>query len=169
MTKKIFLILAVAGMGCSLQMKAAVSPVTKDTVQLESYTDIEQMLRPLEPTYHKGVFVTSPWNGNWFVSLQGGASAFIGKPVGCADLFDRIKPTVSASLGKWFTPQIGARIGYGGWQFKDCELVTNDYHHFHADLMWNVKSSVYRVRSRFSRRAPGLLRASCISPRYPSG
>lgn len=143
MTKKIFLILAVAGMGCSLQMKAAVSPVTKDTVQLESYTDIEQMLRPLEPTYHKGVFVTSPWNGNWFVSLQGGASAFIGKPVGCADLFDRIKPTISASLGKWFTPQIGARIGYGGWQFKDCELVTNDYHHFHADLMWNVLGCRY--------------------------
>ena len=50
MIKKIYLILAVAGMGCSLQMKAAVSPVTKDTVQLESYTDIEQMLRPLEPT-----------------------------------------------------------------------------------------------------------------------
>ena len=143
MTKKIFLILAVAGMGCSLQMKAAVPPVTKDTVQLESYTDIEQMLRPLDPTYHKGVFVTSPWNGNWFVSLQGGASAFIGKPVGCADLFDRIKPTISASLGKWFTPQIGARIGYGGWQFKDCDLVINDYHHFHADLMWNVLGCRY--------------------------
>lgn len=138
MTKKIFLILAVAVMGCSLQMKAAVPPVPKDTVQLELYTNVEQMLRPLEPTYHKGVFVTSPWNGNWFVSLQGGASAFIGKPVGCADLFDRIKPTISASLGKWFTPQIGARIGYGGWQFKDCGLATNDYHHFHADLMWNV-------------------------------
>ena len=138
MTKKIFLILAVAGMSCSLHMKAAVPPVTKDTVQQESYTDVEQMLRPLEPTYHKGVFVTSPWNGNWFVSLQGGASAFIGKPVGCADLFDRIKPIISASLVKWFTPQIGARIGYGGWQFKDCGLVTNDYHHFHADLMWNV-------------------------------
>lgn len=138
MTKKIFLILAVAGMGCSLHMKAAVPPVTKDTVQLESYTDVEQMLRPLEPTYRKGVFVTSPWNGNMFVSLQGGASAFIGKPIGCADLFDRVRPTVSASLGKWFTPQIGARIGYGGWQFKDCGLATNDYHHFHADLMWNV-------------------------------
>lgn len=138
MTKKIFLILAVAVMGCSLQMKAAVPPVPKDTVQLELYTNVEQMLQPLEPIYHKGVFVTSPWNGNWFVSLQGCASAFIGKPVGCADLFDRIKPTISASLGKWFTPQIGARIGYGGWQFKDCGLATNDYHHFHADLMWNV-------------------------------
>lgn len=142
MIKKIYLILAVAGMGCSLHMKAAVPPVTKDTVQLESYTDVEQMLRPLEPTYHKGVFVTSPWNGNWFVSLQGGASAFIGKPVGCADLFDRIKPTISASLGKWFTPQIGARIGYGGWQFKDCELVTNDYHHFHADPYQALEESV---------------------------
>lgn len=32
MIKKIYLILAVAGIGCSLQMKAAVPPVTKDTV-----------------------------------------------------------------------------------------------------------------------------------------
>lgn len=100
MTKKIFLILAVAVMGCSLQMKAAAPPVPKDTVQLELYTNVEQMFQPIEPTYQKGVLVTSLWNGNWFVSLQGGISAFIGRPIGCADLFDRIKPTISASLGK---------------------------------------------------------------------
>lgn len=143
MTKKIFLIPAVAGLCCTLQAKAAVQPVPQDSVRFESYTDVVQMFQPIEPTYHKGVLVASPWNGNWFVSLQGGASAFIGNPIGCADLFDRIKPTISASLGKWFTPQIGARIGYGGWQFKDCQLVTQDYHHFHADLMWNVLGGRY--------------------------
>lgn len=143
MTKKIFLILAVAGMSCSLQAKADIQPAPQDSVQLELHTDIEQMLQLMEPTYHKGVFVTSPWNSNWFVSLQGGASAFIGKPIGCADLFDRVRPTVSVSLGKWFTPQIGTRIGYTGWQFRDCQLATNDYHHFHADLMWNVLGGQY--------------------------
>ena len=39
MIKKIYLILAVAGMGCSLHMKAAVPPVTKDTVPV-SYTHL---------------------------------------------------------------------------------------------------------------------------------
>ncbi len=143
MTKKIFFILAVAGMSCTLQAKADIQPAPQDSVRLELYTDVEQMLQPIEPTYQKGVFVTSPWNGNWFVSLQGGANAFIGKPIGCADLFGRVRPTISASLGKWFIPQIGARIGYDGWQFKDCELVTNDYHHFHADLMWNILGCRY--------------------------
>ena len=138
MTQKIFFILAVAGVCCTLQANAAVQPAPQDSVRLESYTDVGQIFQPIEPSYHKGVLVSSPWNGNWFVNLQGGAGAFIGKPIGCADLFDRIKPIVSGSLGKWFTPQIGARIGYNGWQFNDCQLVTQDYHHFHADLMWNV-------------------------------
>ena len=143
MKNKILFILTVCGMICSLQAKANVQPAPQDSVQYESFTDIEQMFNPIEPTYQKGVLVSSPWSGNWFVSLQGGANAFIGKPIGCADLFDRVKPTISVSLGKWFTPQIGARIGYGGWRYKDCQLTTNDYHHFHADLMWNVLGCRY--------------------------
>ena len=130
-------------MCCTLQAKANVQPVPQDSVHYESYMEKELMFQTAEPTYHKGVLVTSPWNGNWFVSLQGGASAFIGRPIGCADLFDRVQPSLSASVGKWFTPQIGARIGYGGWRFKDCNLTANDYHHFHADLMYNVLGGLY--------------------------
>ena len=135
--------MAMAGMCCTLQAKANVQPVPQDSVHYESYMEKELMFQTAEPTYHKGVLVTSPWNGNWFVSLQGGASAFIGRPIGCADLFDRVQPSLSASVGKWFTPQIGARIGYGGWRFKDCNLTANDYHHFHADLMYNVLGGLY--------------------------
>lgn len=138
MTKKIFFIIAMAGVCCTLQAKSDIQPARQDSVRTEMVTDVGQMFQSIEPTYHKGVFLTSPWSGNWFVSLQGGANAFIGRPIGCADLFDRVKPTLSVSLGKWFTPQIGTRIGYGGWRYKDCELATNDYHHFHADLMWDV-------------------------------
>lgn len=135
--------MAMAGMCCTLQAKANVQPVPQDSVHYESYMEKELMFQTAEPTYHKGVLVTSPWNGNWFVSLQGGVSAFIGRPIGCADLFDRVQPSLSASVGKWFTPQIGARIGYGGWRFKDCNLTVNDYHHFHADLMYNVLGGLY--------------------------
>lgn len=143
MTKKIFFIIAMAAICCTLQAKADVQPAPQDSVRTGIFTDAGQMFQPIEPTYHNGVLVSSPWSGNWFVSLQGGANAFIGKPIGCADLFDRVKPTLSVSLGKWFTPQIGARIGYGGWRYKDCELTANDYHHYHADLMWNVLGSRY--------------------------
>lgn len=143
MTRKIFFMLAAAGMACSLHARAGVQSASQDSVRTESCTDITRMFQSEEPSFHKGVLVTSPWRGNWFVSLQGGANAFIGKPIGCADLFDRVEPALSVSLGKWFTPQIGARIGYGGWQFKDCTLASGDFHHFHADLMWNLLGGRY--------------------------
>ena len=91
MRKKIIFVLAAAAMCRSLQANADVQPVPQDSVHCESHTDKELMFQPIDPTYHKGVLVTSPWNGNWFVSLQGGAGAFIGKPIGCADLFDRVR------------------------------------------------------------------------------
>lgn len=143
MRKKIIFVLAAAAMCRSLQANADVQPVPQDSVHCESHTDKELMFQPINPTYHKGVLVTSPWNGNWFVSLQGGAGAFIGKPIGCADLFDRAQPALSASIGKWFTPRIGTRISYNGWRFKDCNLASNDFHHFHADLMYNVLGGQY--------------------------
>lgn len=143
MRKKIVFVLAAAVMCRSLQANADVRPVPQDSEHCESHTDKELMFQPIDPTYHKGVLVASPWNGNWFVSLQGGASAFIGKPIGCADLFDRVQPSLSVSIGKWFTPQIGTRIGYNGWRFKDCNLVSGDYHHFHADLMYDVLGGQY--------------------------
>ena len=107
MRKKIVFVLAVTGICCTLQANANVQPVPQDSVHCESYMEKELMLQPVEPAYHEGVLITSPWNGNWFVTLQGGASTFIGRPIGCADLFDRVKPSLSASVGKWFTPQVG--------------------------------------------------------------
>ena len=79
MRNKIVFVMAMAGMCCTLQAKANVQPVPQDSVHYESYMEKELMFQTAEPTYHKGVLVTSPWNGNWFVSLQGGASAFIGR------------------------------------------------------------------------------------------
>ena len=49
------------------------------------------------------------WGSNWFLSVKGGVSAFVGKPVGHGDLFDREKPLLNVSVGKWFTPYVGGR------------------------------------------------------------
>ena len=84
-----------------------------------------------------------PLTGNWFVSIAGGTSAFLGTPLGCEDLFGRLKPSYSFAVGKWFTPSVGARINYSGVQFKDGTLSNQDYHHIHADLLWNVLGCRY--------------------------
>lgn len=68
---------------------------------------------------------------------------FLGTPLGCEDLFGRLKPSYSLALGKWFTPWVGARINYSGLQFKDGMLAVQEYHHLHADLLWNVLGGSY--------------------------
>lgn len=97
----------------------------------------------MRPTYLDGVVLPASRSGNWFVSVAGGAAAFLGTPLGCDDLFGRLRPSYSLAAGKWFTPSVGARVQYGGLRFKDGTLSTQNYHHFHADLLWNVLGRRY--------------------------
>ena len=85
----------------------------------------------------------SEWGSNWFVGAQAGASVYVGKPIGCADAFDRISPNIHVYAGKWFTPAVGARISYQGFSIKDCSLDNMPIQSYHADLMYNVMSYRY--------------------------
>ena len=140
MTKNIIFIIAAL---CSLQARADVQPTERDTVHRTYRYDDTELLQPLQPLYLDGVVVPARGNGNWFVSIAGGATAFLGTPLGCEDLFGRLKPSYSLALGKWFTPWVGARINYNGLQFKDGTLAVQEYHYLHADLLWNVLGCRY--------------------------
>ena len=128
---------------CSLQLHAGVQPIQKDTVQYAVRYESMELLQPLRPAYLDGVVLPMSRSGNWFVSIAGGAPAFLGTPLGCEDIFGRLKPSYSFAFGKWFTPSVGARINYSGLQFKDGALSTQKYHHIHADLLWNVLGRRY--------------------------
>ena len=123
MTKNIIFIIAAL---CSLQARADVQPTERDTVHRTYRYDDTELLQPLQPLYLDGVVVPARGNGNWFVSIAGGATAFLGTPLGCEDLFGRLKPSYSLALGKWFTPWVGARINYNGLQFKDGTLAVQE-------------------------------------------
>lgn len=120
-----------------------------DTVRWESFPRWEELSLPLKPVYLENAVEVSPWRGNWFVNVSGGVSAFIGSPLGCGDIFDRTKPALSVSAGKWFTPAIGARVAFHGFQFKDALLESRGFQHLHADLMWNVLSGTAHVKKDF--------------------
>lgn len=120
-----------------------------DTIRWEILPQWEELLQPLKPAYLENAVEVSPWRGNWFVSVSGGVSAFVGSPLGCGDIFDRTKPALSVSVGKWFTPAIGTRITFQGLQFKDAQLESRDFQHLHADLMWNVLSGFSRTKEDF--------------------
>lgn len=140
MTKQIIFMFALF---CTWQVRANVQPVQEDTVRCVSRHEVAELLQPMPPVYLDGVVLPISRTGNWFVSVAGGATAFLGTPLGCEDLFGRVKPSYNLAVGKWFTPSVGARIHYSGLQFKDGTMSTQDYHHIHADLLWNILGSRY--------------------------
>lgn len=134
---KIFIFIFAAS--CSLWARAVAGPVPTDSIGNSGYHySIEEVQSVTTPSYLDGVLVESPWTANWFVGVSGGASAFLGKPLGCEDLFGRLQPVWDVSVGKWFTPHIGSRIGWEGGRFKDAGLDTHSFHRYHADLLWSV-------------------------------
>lgn len=85
-------------------------------------------------------FKLSGVKDNWFASLMGGGTAFIGSPSGCGDFFDRVSPTFHASLGKWHSPFFGTRLAFEGLQIKGASLDKQHFQNYHLDLMLNTSS-----------------------------
>ena len=141
-----FLLLSVLSL--PLMARAYNVPVA-DTIRWEKRPWWEELLQPLEPVYLDNVVEVSPWRGNWFVNVSGGVSAFVGSPLGCGDIFDRTKPALSVSVGKWFTPAIGVRAAFQGLQFKDALFESRNFQHLHADLMWNVLAGISHSKNDF--------------------
>ena len=135
MTQRIFIILALI-----LSINANASELNySDTTHLKTYyADYISPVREIEPTYLDGVVYAGSWKDNWFMNLSGGASAFIGSPLGCNDIFGRLRPVMQISIGKWFTPSVGTRIMFQGLSFNSFENTTEKYRGYHADLMWNL-------------------------------
>lgn len=89
------------------------------------------------------VEVNSFWS-NWFIQADGGAQ--LGLPaVDGTNAFNTLTPSVSLSVGKWFTPSIGTRV-----QFNAGHYSTNEATDFnvnaqlggsaYADVMFNLSN-----------------------------
>ena len=128
----------------ALSMTASAKEVPIDS--LEWAVVDNPNLQRLTPTLMKDYVQLGKPSQHWFIGVQGGASAFIGNPVGCGDIFDRISPTFNAYLGKWITPTIGMRVAFQGLRFKDSNLDRTKYQLGHVDVMYNV-SDLFRQPS----------------------
>lgn len=117
----------------------------------EGQGSMYQELSPLSPTYLENVFSGNVWDSNWFLSVKAGASAFVGKPVGHGDFFDRTKPLFNVSVGKWFTPHVGGRFAFQGRQLKDADLQVRNFQSIHADFLYNVLAHFQKDYDRVPR------------------
>lgn len=63
--------------------------------------------------------ITSKFWDNWFVQIQTGISYTASEYHSEASFSDIVTPHIAFSAGKFFTPNIGARLQIGGWESKN--------------------------------------------------
>ena len=94
----------------ALTVKASDVITTSDSISKQVSVTSEHYLQTLKPTYLTNVSEAANWGRNWFIEVKGGASAFLGSPIGCGDVFDRLSPALQVGIRKWFTPAVGGRV-----------------------------------------------------------
>lgn len=96
---------------------------------------------------------TNLFGSNWFVGAGVGAQMYFGDGFSTGKAGKLITPTFEVNAGKWFTPVIGVRFGFGGNQTKSYSDGTSQFAykrveqnlyrtkwgmlHFHGDVMFN--------------------------------
>ena len=178
MTGKILLLSAICL--SALTVKANDTDTVSDSISKQVNVTSEHYLQILKPTYLTNVSEAANWGNNWFIEVKGGASAFLGSPIGCGDVFDRLSPALQVGIGKWFTPAVGGRVDYQGLSFKNGEFKSMDYHFVHADFLYNLTSGINRNDLGLSRWdvipfiGVGMIyntdwHSACTCPGYTSG
>lgn len=96
------------------------------------------------------------WN-NWFISAGVGSEMMIGNNDSHYSLSDRIRPTFNVGAGKWFTPGLGLRMQYSGFEArgarkgygtyaKGCPDASGYYYqrfhymNLHGDVLFNLNA-----------------------------
>ena len=95
---------------------------------------------------NRGAYETNGFWSNWFIGLGGGVNTYWEK--GQEGL--KIGIAGEGFVGKWFTPCVGARIGYKGvTDRKPIEIPGNVneknqwfMHSVHADMLWNISNTI---------------------------
>jgi outer membrane protein OmpA-like peptidoglycan-associated protein len=102
----------------------------------------------------RGPYETNRFGDNWFIGAGGGINVFYNDGYKIA-----IAPSVDADLGKWFTPSVGMRVGYQGFQSNVWSETSSllgsvldsdknmyeqkfGYMYFHGDFLWNISNAL---------------------------
>lgn len=131
---------AAAAVQLSAQKKQYVADTTYQVVYEERNDVIDIISEKPAIAQQEGSYLGSKLGANWFLAVQGGMSAFIGKPQGHGDFFDRKNFVLNAYVGKWFNPYAGMRVAFQGLKLKDYQLESRNYQNLHLDFMYNVSS-----------------------------
>ena len=88
----------------------------------------------------RGAYETNKFGDNWFIGLGAGYNAGL---YSIDNLAGKGGLATVVNLGKWFTPSVGARIGWRGLTNAALDLDFGTYKQNSAliDLMWNISNA----------------------------
>ena len=99
----------------------------------------------------RGAYETNGAFDNIFISAGAGVNAVILHPSGGVNTWGNMGLALDLNVGKWWTPDVGARIGYKGlWNnakqnFDLSGIKAGDkfgFHYVHADVLWNLLTPI---------------------------
>lgn len=106
----------------------------------------------------RGPYETNRFFDNIFLGIGGGVNIYHGENDSYGSFGKRLAPALDLNVGKWFTPSVGARIGYSGINAKGWtlgrsayakSLVSGDIYkekfgisYLHGDFLWNFSNAV---------------------------
>ena len=110
--------------------------------------------RDMDGKIVRGPYETNRFGDNWFIGVGGGINIFMNEGYEL-----RIGPSIDANFGKWFTPAIGMRIGYQGFNSgawgddpgplgnkmesgRNQYLQKFGYMYIHGDFLWNASNGI---------------------------
>lgn len=137
-------------------MKATVSAALAASMMLFAAVNVsaqENGNRDKDNKIVRTPYETNGFGGNWFIGIGGGINTFVD-----GGYTPRIAPNLDVNVGKWFTPSVGARIGYQGLNFtewaKNSSVLGTElnadkgmykrnegFAYVHGDLMWNISNA----------------------------
>ena len=95
----------------------------------------------------RGAYETNKAFDNTFIGIGVGVNSVIGSTISPAT-WGKIGFAGALDFGKWWTPAIGARIGYQGitnQSRKNVNVNNGDrffQHYLHADFLWNISNTI---------------------------
>lgn len=111
-----------------------------------------------------GPFLTNKLFDNWFISAGIGTQYYIGEYDSKESFAKRLTPAFDFSVGKWFTPYVGSRIQFAGFNAKGLGKSTAPYIegsalsnglykekfnivNVHWDFLWNLSSRLFGYKA----------------------
>ena len=110
--------------------------------------------RDMDGKIVRGPYETNRFGDNWFIGAGGGINIFMNEGYEL-----RIGPSIDANFGKWFTPAVGMRVGYQGFNSgawgddpgplgsvmesgRNQYLQKFGYMYIHGDFLWNASHGI---------------------------